>query len=113
MGSSGIGIMKGTNQPGTSSTPMHNRGNLVLNAMQQKQPQQPQQQPQQSQQQQQQQIMNAFNSFQQQSQHSQQDLSAMNTAAGMSAEDSEEARIQAMFQQTTEQWGATQEKLAE
>lgn len=28
-------------------------------------------------------------------------------------DDSEEARIQAMFQQTTDQWGAMQERLAE
>ena len=34
-------------------------------------------------------------------------------AAPAPNDDSEEARIQAMFQQTTDQWGAMQEKLAE
>ncbi|KAI9313480.1 DWNN domain-containing protein [Dichotomocladium elegans] len=35
------------------------------------------------------------------------------SSGGGPSDDSEEARIQAMFQQTTDQWGAMQEKLAE
>ncbi|KAI8335801.1 DWNN domain-containing protein [Chlamydoabsidia padenii] len=103
IGASGIGIMKGSTQPPTHTS---GRRNMVLNALPQQQQQQQQQQsnpvpldnsgatilPQSNQ---------DGNSAGQQSQQT----------SGM--DDSEEARIQAMFQQTTDQWGAMQERLAE
>lgn len=106
MGTSGIGMMKGGGggghhhgppAPGSAAERFSNsnRSNMVLNAPQYRnRPQQQQQSPTPSQ-------MDSQNS----------DTST--APAATPADDSEEARIQAMFQQTTDQWGAMQEKLAE
>ncbi|CAO3590454.1 unnamed protein product [Absidia cylindrospora] len=113
MGASGIGIMKGATQP-SSSTHATGRRNMVLNAL-------PQQQ------QQHQQVSDnthasggGVNPFQQslQGQDSSRDSQLpqqqqQTEALPADTDDSEEARIQAMFQQTTDQWGAMQERLAE
>ncbi|ORZ12802.1 DWNN domain-domain-containing protein [Absidia repens] len=116
MGASGIGIMKGTTQP-SSAVHATGRRNMVLNAL-----------PQQQQQQHQQALDNTHatgggvNPFQQSSQGQdssgdsqlpQQQQQQQTEALQGDTEDSEEARIQAMFQQTTDQWGAMQERLAE
>ncbi|CDS07747.1 hypothetical protein LRAMOSA01696 [Lichtheimia ramosa] len=108
MGTSGIGMMKGSGggasgghhhgppAPGSAAERFSNSGrsNMVLNAPQYRnRPQQQQLSPTPSQ-------MDSQSS----------DTATPSTAP---ADDSEEARIQAMFQQTTDQWGAMQEKLAE
>lgn len=106
MGTSGIGMMKGGGggghhhhgppAPGSAAERFSNsnRSNMVLNAPQYRnRPQQQSPTPSQ---------MDSQNS----------DTTAT-TPSATPADDSEEARIQAMFQQTTDQWGAMQEKLAE
>ncbi|SAM05561.1 hypothetical protein [Absidia glauca] len=115
MGASGIGIMKGPAQPGGVHT--SGRRNMVLNALPQQQqhhqssqgidhsgPGGPSNTFQQSYQD------DSMNNQQQQQQQQQQQPPQPGT---MGTDDSEEARIQAMFQQTTDQWGAMQERLAE
>lgn len=94
------GIIK--NPTGTPTNPtstfMSNHRNLVLNNTQRSLP--PQQQLHQQQQQHQQQPQ-------------QMQIDSINPQNDAPKDDSEEARIQAMFQQTTDQWGVMQERLAE
>ncbi|KAI9498137.1 DWNN domain-containing protein [Zychaea mexicana] len=98
MGSSGMGMLKGP--PGPAAERFGSGGgaggrNMVLNAPQYRHRQQQQQQQHQQQQQQFEETVDA------------------QPQGPAPTDDSEEARIQAMFQQTTDQWGAMQEKLAE
>jgi protein MPE1 len=89
-GASGFGVMKG---PTPGGQERYNTGgrNMVLNA------QKPQATPVKE------------NAPQMQSIPTTESLDNQNEVK----DDSEEARIQAMFQQTTDQWGAMQERLAE
>ncbi|KAI7875959.1 DWNN-domain-containing protein [Lichtheimia hyalospora FSU 10163] len=106
MGTSGIGMMKGGGggggghhhgppAPGSAAERFSNsnRSNMVLNAPQYRNRQQQSPTPSQM--------------------DSQSSDTPSATPSATPADDSEEARIQAMFQQTTDQWGAMQEKLAE
>ncbi|KAI8136885.1 DWNN domain-containing protein [Fennellomyces sp. T-0311] len=85
MGSSGMGMMKGP--PGPAAERFGSGGGSGGRNM-------------------------VLNAPQYRKQQQQQQEEAQNAAPAPS-DDSEEARIQAMFQQTTDQWGAMQEKLAE
>ena len=104
MGSSGMGMLKGP--PGPAAERFGSGGgaggrNMVLNAPQYRQRQQKQQS------QQGEEMSSTFMSDVQQQQQ------GLGGGGPTPSDDSEEARIQAMFQQTTDQWGAMQEKLAE
>ncbi|KAG2224327.1 hypothetical protein INT45_012896 [Circinella minor] len=104
MGSSGMGMLKGP--PGPAAERFGSGGgpggrNMVLNAPQYRQRQQKQQSQQGDEA-----SFTSMSDVQQQQQ-------GLGGAGSTPGDDSEEARIQAMFQQTTDQWGAMQEKLAE
>ncbi|KAI9245230.1 hypothetical protein BDA99DRAFT_528303 [Phascolomyces articulosus] len=111
MGSSGMGMLKGP--PGPAAERFGSGGgpggrNMVLNAPQYRQRQH---QKHHNQQQQQNEEMTPSDGLLSQG------GGGMGGDGGgggpVPSDDSEEARIQAMFQQTTDQWGAMQEKLAE